>query len=352
MADVIVANKANQPIPVDLVIGDEVGVSPSSDYAFTIGTQDTFAMSLHQQLDIGDISAGTQTNDVVITLDGEEVTTNPSTSVVDSGNSTTTELTGDAVFTGTGLDCEGYTSVTITVHAEVDSATNGMQFQFSTDNTNWDDSYDFNLDASSSQTRRFQFPITAKYFRVKYTNGSGAQTAGQFRVQTMHHRSDVLTSIHRIDDSILGDRSTQLVKSVIAGETTAGGGGFVNVKVNPSGTLTVEAEVSKTPILDTSGAEDNDYKVTLTANTATQVPEAGNVPNYDYVLLLGNTSDTAMVHGNSTGIIDTGAVDKGIPLAASSGAASFKLKADEVLYVACAAAKQLNYTIFSVVEAS
>jgi hypothetical protein len=30
------------------------------------------------------------------------------------------------------------------------------------------------------------------------------------------------------------------MKSVIVGETTAGGGGYVNVKVNPSGALTVE----------------------------------------------------------------------------------------------------------------
>jgi hypothetical protein len=34
------------------------------------------------------------------------------------------------------------------------------------------------------------------------------------------------------------------MKSVIVGETTAGGGGYVNVKVSPSGALTMESEQS------------------------------------------------------------------------------------------------------------
>jgi hypothetical protein len=113
-----------------------------------------------------------------------------------------------------------------------------MQFQFSTDNTNWDDTNDFNLDTSVSSTRRFQFPVTAQYFRVVYTNGAVAQTA--FRMQTILHSTDVLTSIHRIDTGLDNDRPVTVTKSVIAGETTAGGGSFVNVKVTPSGALAID----------------------------------------------------------------------------------------------------------------
>jgi hypothetical protein len=119
-----------------------------------------------------------------------------------------------------------------------------MKFQFSTDGTNWDDSYDFHLDATISTTRRFQFPVCAQYFRINYTNAGTNQT--YFRVQTWLHRTNVLTSIHSAGSTVVHDRSCQLMKSVITGETTAGGGGFVNVKVTASGALTVEAEQSST----------------------------------------------------------------------------------------------------------
>tara|TARA_R100000005_G_scaffold39910_1_gene18712 strand:- start:214 stop:2841 length:2628 start_codon:yes stop_codon:yes gene_type:complete len=159
---------------------------------------------------------------------------------IDSNNSTTSTLGAGASFVGTGTDVSEYTAVTITLSTDQDSATDGMRFQFSTDNTNWDDDYIFTYDESVNGTaRRFQFPVTAKYFRVNYTNGSVAQ--GHFRVQTILHGNNVLTSIHRIDGTLYSDRSATLTKSVIAGETSAGGGGFVNVKVAPSGAMEVNA---------------------------------------------------------------------------------------------------------------
>lgn len=159
--------------------------------------------------------------------------------VIDSNNSTTTPLGAGAVFTGTGTDVSTYNSVTIQLFADQDSAADGMSFQFSPDNVNWDEQNDYNLEIATSQTRRFQFPVTAQYFRVVYTNGGVAQTA--FRVQTILHTSDVLTSIHRLDTGLTNDRSVTVTKSVIAGETSAGGGAFVNVKVAPSGSLETNA---------------------------------------------------------------------------------------------------------------
>lgn len=49
-------------------------------------------------------------------------------------------------------------------------------------------------------------------------------------------------------DATLTDRSlVQTVRSVITGETTAGGGAYVNVKVNPSGALAVDSTQSTSP---------------------------------------------------------------------------------------------------------
>ena len=115
-----------------------------------------------------------------------------------------------------------------------------MQFQFSTDNTNWDETHNYTYNNSVDSTaREFQFPVHARYFRVVYTNGGVAQT--HFRLQTILHGNNVLPLIIRVGDTIYGDRSATLVKSVLSGESSAGGGTYANVKVSPSGSLEVNA---------------------------------------------------------------------------------------------------------------
>lgn len=167
----------------------------------------------------------------------------PHTSVIPAAGSTVTPLGGSATWTSAAIDCLGFSTVTIILTADVDSIEDGMQFRWSSDGTNWDDVYGFHLHSATSETRRFQFPVCARYFSINYINDSGAQ--GYFRVQTILHRSNTLTSIHEIDGTVGHDRSCTLVKASIFGETTAGGGGFVNVKVNPSGSLVVEASVEE-----------------------------------------------------------------------------------------------------------
>ena len=159
---------------------------------------------------------------------------------IDSNNSSTSALGAGANFTGTGTDVLTYTSITVLLKTDQDSAANGMQFQFSTDNTNWDETHNYTYDISVDSTaREFQFPVHARYFRVVYTNGGVAQT--HFRLQTILHGNNVLPGIIRVGDTIYGDRSATLVKSVLSGETSAGGGTYANVKVAPSGSLEVNA---------------------------------------------------------------------------------------------------------------
>jgi len=160
-------------------------------------------------------------------------------SAVDTNNSTTTPLGGSATYTGTGTDMLGYAAVAITLYADVDSATDGMTFQFSTDNTNWDDIYTFTMDVSASDTRRFQFSVTAQYFRVVYTNGGGAQSA--FRVQTILHTVDIDTSIHRLVDNVSPDRSANVVKSALIAQA-AGSGNFVPVAATSGGNLKMSVQ--------------------------------------------------------------------------------------------------------------
>lgn len=158
---------------------------------------------------------------------------------IDTNNSTTSALVGDASFEpASGTDALGYHVITVTLYADVDSAEDGMVFQFSTDDSNWDDEYVFTMDVSSQDTRRFQFPVTARYFRLSYTNGSGAQSA--FRVQTILHAGSTLTSIHRVGDDMSLDRSAEVSKSVLFAKDSVNNL-FKPVSIHSGGQLEVQA---------------------------------------------------------------------------------------------------------------
>lgn len=157
--------------------------------------------------------------------------------VISTVNSTTALLGSGASFIGTAEDISSFAAVAINVEASHDSSAMGMMFEFSSDGTNWDDMFPFTYTAADG-ARRFQFPASAQFFRVNYTNGGTGQT--HFRLQTILHRGSIGTTIHRIDDVLVGDRSAELVRAVIAGE--APGGNFLNVGVSAGGNFKMDLE--------------------------------------------------------------------------------------------------------------
>lgn len=171
------------------------------------------------------------------------------TSQIDSGNSVSgpeNQLGNGGAFSPSGVDVSGYAAVAITIHSDQDSAVDGMRFEWSMDGTNWDDVYKFNLVASQSQTRRFQFPVCAQYFRINYINGTTPTT--EFRAQTILHRQNILTSIHRVEDVVRQDRSAQLNKSVIIAQREgAAVQDFHPVQADVSGNLKVTTIGSDIP---------------------------------------------------------------------------------------------------------
>lgn len=159
-------------------------------------------------------------------------------SLIDSNNSSTGQLSSGGTFVGTGTDVHSYATVVTTLHSDQDSASDGMKFQFSMDNTNWDDVYPHEMDVSESGTRRFQFPVCAQYFRIHYTNGSMATS--DFRCQTILHRQTTLTSIHRLKDVAHDDRSAQVMKSaIIAQREGIADQHFYAIQADVSGNLKV-----------------------------------------------------------------------------------------------------------------
>lgn len=160
--------------------------------------------------------------------------------LVDAGNSSTTPLAGNAAFTGTGHLTLNYSFIKLYVFADQSSAVNGVAIQFSSDNSNWNDASLYTFTAGGSVPNNGQVYGTAtrgQYYRIVYTNGATLQTA--FRLQSvlkmMPQNGDEVT-MTTVPNST---NHAQLTKSSIVGLTTAGGGGYVDVKVNPSGALTV-----------------------------------------------------------------------------------------------------------------
>ena len=160
--------------------------------------------------------------------------------VVDAGNSSVIALGAGGVFTGAAVDVTTYAAINVCVASNVASDTNGIKVEFSQNNVNWDHSHQTTYPGTTGIG--YIFNAEFKYARVVYTNSGTAQA--YFRLQTILKSNPVQSSLFTLDQTPTGSAFAPLTKSAIMGKTTGGGGGFVDVKVNPSGALTVEATVS------------------------------------------------------------------------------------------------------------
>lgn len=161
------------------------------------------------------------------------------TGVVDPNNSTTTPLGISGVFTGTSTDIKDFGTVSVLVASDVASAAGGFSFQFSNDGTNWDHAHNFDFAGGNLS---YNISAEARYFRLVYTNGAVAQT--HFRLQTVLRPVNVFPSQYTVAQTLTDYALSTVTKGVIYGKTTGGGGGYVAVKVNPSGALTTENTVT------------------------------------------------------------------------------------------------------------
>lgn len=174
--------------------------------------------------------------------DGDVANTNPlpvrEANAISTDNSTTTPLGISGNYTGTGEDVSQCATVTVIIDSSHDSATDGMTFEWSPDNTNWDEAHLFTYTAADGG-RHFQLPVVAQYFRINYTNGGTAQTT--FRVQTILHSRYVGTTIHRLGDAVDPDRSATVVKAAVVAQA-AGAGDFVPIQATATGNLKTSLE--------------------------------------------------------------------------------------------------------------
>lgn len=173
-------------------------------------------------------------------------------SIIDSSNTTSTPLGAGATFTGAPIDITQFATISVAAFSDVSSATNGLKMEFSPDGINWDHVHNFsvtgNVGVSYNQSAELVF------FRIVYINGASAQTT--FRLTTVVRRAAIDPSRYALTDSLQDGYLANVTKSVIWGKTTAGGGSYEQVKVNPSGALTVHATVTSS-VLPTGAATES-----------------------------------------------------------------------------------------------
>lgn len=122
---------------------------------------------------------------------------------------------------------------------------------------------------ASDGFQMFAAPAFTPYVKYEYVNDSGAAQT-DFYFETKFLRRPLSPQILRVDGTIVGGMVSTLNRSVIAGETSAGGGSYVNLKVNPSGTLS--ADVTGT-VTANAGTDLNTSALAL-ETTATSIKNA------------------------------------------------------------------------------
>jgi hypothetical protein len=155
----------------------------------------------------------------------EEVSTNTkdtadgigasSIALVSTNNSTTATLAGDAVYTGTSEDVSAYSEITVSYATDVVGAADGLQLQFSPDGTNWDRAIKITppqIGLTANYGGVHTLAVINQYFRVVYTNGSGAQ--GHFRLQTIYHKNKSKNLTSRSQQVLNKMNDVELVRQI------------------------------------------------------------------------------------------------------------------------------------------
>lgn len=96
--------------------------------------------------------------------------------------------------------------------------------------------------SATSDTGTFSLISLFKRAIEKLTSGFAILTNGTQK-SLLVDLDGHIANVQSLQTSFAGDEYALVTQSIIHGKTTAGGGGYVDVKVNPSGALTVEANI-------------------------------------------------------------------------------------------------------------
>lgn len=133
--------------------------------------------------------------------------------LVSTANSSSATLGIGGAFTGASEDVTEFSDVRVYVFSDQASATDGLQIQQSSNGTNWDVADPYSIPAASGKV--FSVGVSARFYRIVYTNGATAQAA--FRLQTKFHKSFSKGSSVRPQDARTNDNDMEEMLSHLMG---------------------------------------------------------------------------------------------------------------------------------------
>ena len=192
--------------------------------------------------------------------------------IISTGNSTSANLIANGVFTGTGIEvAPTYGTVSVCIFSSHASAQNGLKFQASIDNINWETTEEYTYIAGSG-LQSYSFAPSGRYFRLVYTNG-GTETT-KLAIFCVLRSGYTKSSSHRISDVISGEKDAELVKAVLAAMKP--NGDFTDIHATAGGNLKISLEevngIDPLPtITGLSIPEHNEIALSYTGNDLTGV---------------------------------------------------------------------------------
>lgn len=152
---------------------------------------------------------------------------------VSSCNSTEDLLIADAVYTGEWEDVSKFATISIIYESDVLGATDGLELQFSADGVTPIRTKSITTSSTADGDGHFGGVHTlssiARYFRVRYTNGSSVQLFFQLQTILSQTRNKHLTS--SLNQTITDADDVELTRTVLMGKTS--GGHYGNVAIDP-----------------------------------------------------------------------------------------------------------------------
>lgn len=228
-----VVSTTGNALDVNIASGSIVATNPSvSNTAALVPVQATY------------VGANQSGNLVGLTLDSaSNLNSNVQkiTGIIDANNTSSTPLGANATFTGGWTEIRDYNSINLGVFSDVASATDGLKIQYSADGVSVHHTHLWTFPGGANGIG-YQLAAEFRYFRIQYVNGPVAQTS--FQLISNLKPTALAPSSYRVSQTFTSQSQVLLTKGVIVGESTTGGGTYVNVKVAPSGALTTESTLA------------------------------------------------------------------------------------------------------------
>ena len=153
---------------------------------------------------------------------------------LDTNNSTTTPLDIDGVYIGTATNILSYSSINLLIETDQESASGGLQVEFSMDGVTWHGGESFTVPANTAKF--YTPPVQGVYYRITYTNGGIAQTS--FHLHCVLKKQPIKWSSHNLNSNLNDDDDGTLVVAVNKLRTAA------NTYVSQTATSSGNAKIS------------------------------------------------------------------------------------------------------------